>query len=41
MQMMQEYVQVPFPAHECFGDLAIYVRKEDWAGKRERGTPVP
>ncbi len=40
MQMMQEYVQVPFPAYECFGDLAIYVRRGDGAGKRGRGRPV-
>ena len=37
MQMMQEYVQVPFPAYECFGDLAIYVRRGDVAGNESAG----
>ena len=33
MRMMEEYVEVDFPKRECFGDLTVYVRKEQGAGK--------
>ena len=32
-QMMEEYIEVPFPAQQHFKDVAIYVRKGDERGK--------
>ena len=33
-QMMEEYVEVLFPAQQHFGDVAIYVRKGDGRGSK-------
>ncbi len=33
MRMMEEYVEVSFPKRESFGELAVYVRKEQEGGR--------